>query len=72
METLLGLAGLFVAAFAAGAVNAVAGGGSLISFPALVAFGIAVDPGQRDEHRGDLARGAVGRLRLPPGHRPLP
>ncbi len=31
-----------------------------------------VDPGQRDEHGGDLARGAVGRLRLPPGHRPLP
>jgi uncharacterized protein len=35
----LGLLGLFVAAFAAGALNAVAGGGSLISFPALVAFG---------------------------------
>lgn len=31
---------LSVAAFAAGAVNAVAGGGSLISFPALVAVGI--------------------------------
>jgi len=36
---LFGLAGLFAAAFAAGALNAVAGGGSLISFPALVAFG---------------------------------
>ena len=36
---LLPLAGLFVAAFAAGALNAVAGGGSLISFPALVAAG---------------------------------
>jgi uncharacterized membrane protein YfcA len=34
--TLVGLAG---AAFAAGAVNAVAGGGSLISFPAIVAAG---------------------------------
>lgn len=34
------LALLAVAAFAAGAVNAVAGGGSLISFPALVAAGI--------------------------------
>ena len=33
---LLGLGG---AALAAGAINAVAGGGSLISFPALVAFG---------------------------------
>jgi len=36
---LLEVAGLAVAAFAAGAVNAVAGGGSLISFPALVAAG---------------------------------
>jgi hypothetical protein len=34
-------AGLVVAAFAAGAINAVAGGGSLISFPALIAFGYA-------------------------------
>jgi len=33
------LAGLFGAAFAAGALNAVAGGGSLISFPTLIAFG---------------------------------
>jgi uncharacterized protein len=32
-------AGLAAAAFAAGAINAVAGGGSLISFPALVAAG---------------------------------
>lgn len=36
----LTLAGLAGAAFVAGAVNAVAGGGSLISFPALVAGGI--------------------------------
>jgi uncharacterized protein len=35
----LGLVGLFLAAVLAGAVNSVAGGGSLISFPALVAFG---------------------------------
>ncbi len=34
-------AGLVAAAFVAGAVNAVAGGGSLISFPALIAFGYA-------------------------------
>ncbi len=33
--------GLAIAAFAAGAVNAVAGGGSLISFPALMAAGYA-------------------------------
>ncbi len=39
MVGVAGLAGLFVAAFAAGALNAVAGGGSLISFPSLVAFG---------------------------------
>ena len=32
-------AGLLAAAFVAGAINAVAGGGSLISFPALIAFG---------------------------------
>jgi uncharacterized protein len=38
-ESLPGMLGLFVAAMAAGAVNSVAGGGSLISFPALVAFG---------------------------------
>src|SRR5712692_10383127 len=36
---LIEVAGLTVAAFAAGAVNAVAGGGSLISFPALLAAG---------------------------------
>jgi len=39
MESLLGLAGLFAAAVVAGAINSVAGGGSLISFPSLVAFG---------------------------------
>ena len=44
MSTLLGPLGLFIAAFAAGALNAVAGGGSLISFPALVAFGIPSIP----------------------------
>jgi len=38
MEMLTGAA-LFGAAFAAGAINAVAGGGSLVSFPALVAAG---------------------------------
>ncbi len=39
LHTVLGSVGLFVAAFVAGAVNSVAGGGSLISFPALVAYG---------------------------------
>ncbi|MFN8585109.1 MAG: sulfite exporter TauE/SafE family protein [Dehalococcoidia bacterium] len=37
--SLLEVLGLVAAAFAAGAVNALAGGGSLISFPALVAAG---------------------------------
>src|SRR5687768_7608953 len=36
---LLEAAGLALAAFLAGAINAVAGGGSLISFPALIAAG---------------------------------
>lgn len=35
------LAGLAVAAFVAGAVNAVAGGGSLVTFPALLAAGVS-------------------------------
>jgi hypothetical protein len=39
VESVLGFAGLFVAAVVAGAINSVAGGGSLISFPSLVAFG---------------------------------
>lgn len=36
---LFGYIGIFFAALAAGAINAIAGGGSLVSFPALVAFG---------------------------------
>lgn len=36
----LALAGLFIAGVIAGAINSVAGGGSLISFPSLVAFGV--------------------------------
>jgi hypothetical protein len=39
MINLTGLAGLFVAGIVAGAINSVAGGGTLISFPSLVAFG---------------------------------
>src|SRR5581483_9669515 len=37
---LLALIGLFLAAMAAGAINAIAGGGSLVSFPSLVAYGV--------------------------------
>lgn len=40
MTDLFGLVVLFVAAMIAGAINSVAGGGTLISFPSLVAFGI--------------------------------
>lgn len=39
--SLLEIIALAAAAFAAGAINAVAGGGSLVSFPALLAFGYA-------------------------------
>jgi len=39
MSYLAGLAGLFFAGMATGAINSVAGGGTLISFPSLVAFG---------------------------------
>ena len=35
-----GFIGLFFAAVIAGAMNSVAGGGTLVSFPALVAFGV--------------------------------
>lgn len=40
MQNFLSIAGIFLAGIVAGAVNSVAGGGSLISFPTLVAFGI--------------------------------
>jgi uncharacterized membrane protein YfcA len=40
VDQIIGLAGLFLAAVAAGAINSIAGGGSLVSFPALVAFGV--------------------------------
>jgi uncharacterized protein len=36
----LGLIGLFISGVVAGAINSVAGGGTLISFPALIAYGI--------------------------------
>jgi uncharacterized membrane protein YfcA len=40
MDNIIGVIGVFIAGVFAGAVNSVAGGGSLISFPSLVAFGI--------------------------------
>jgi uncharacterized membrane protein YfcA len=44
MDSLVGVAGLFLAGIIAGAINSMAGGGTLISFPALVAFGIPPIP----------------------------
>lgn len=40
METVPGLIGLFLAGMIAGVMNSIAGGGSLVSFPGLVAFGV--------------------------------
>lgn len=40
MENIFGLLTLFVSAIIAGSINSVAGGGTLISFPTLIAFGI--------------------------------
>jgi uncharacterized membrane protein YfcA len=44
VEVILEIVGLFLAGIIAGAINSVAGGGTLISFPALIAFGIAPIP----------------------------
>ncbi len=44
MNNFTGLIGLFLAAMMGGALNAIAGGGSLISFPSLVAFGVLTVP----------------------------
>lgn len=44
IEVIIGLVGLFFAAMIAGMINSVAGGGSLISFPALIAFGVPAVP----------------------------
>jgi uncharacterized protein len=44
MTSIAALVGLFVAGCIAGAINSVAGGGTLISFPALIAFGVPPVP----------------------------
>jgi uncharacterized membrane protein YfcA len=44
IDIIIGLMGLFVAAMIAGVINSVAGGGSLISFPALIAFNVPSVP----------------------------
>ena len=57
---------VFIAAFVAGAINSVAGGGTLVSFPALVWVGLAVDDRKRDEHGRHLARVAGRHVGLSP------
>jgi uncharacterized membrane protein YfcA len=44
LDSIGGLVGLFVAGVVAGAINSVAGGGTLVSFPALIAFGVPPVP----------------------------
>jgi uncharacterized protein len=44
LESVAAVGGLFLAGIIAGAINSVAGGGSLVSFPVLVAFGIPPIP----------------------------
>ncbi len=44
MENWFGLVGLVIAAVIGGALNSVAGGGTLVCFPALVAFGVPAIP----------------------------
>ena len=44
LDSIAGLAGLFIAGAIAGAINSVAGGGTLVSFPALIAFGMPPVP----------------------------
>jgi uncharacterized protein len=43
-ESFAGLVGLFIAGVIAGAINSVAGGGTLVSYPALIAFGVPPVP----------------------------
>ncbi len=44
LDSIAGLTGLFIAGVVAGAINSVAGGGTLVSFPALIAFGVPPVP----------------------------
>ena len=74
LDSIARLAGLFIAGIVAGAINSVAGGGTLVSFPALIAFGIppvqanatntaAVCPGALSSayaYRNDLRRQGGG------------
>jgi hypothetical protein len=44
LDSIAGLTALFIAGAIAGAINSVAGGGTLVSFPALIAFGMPPVP----------------------------
>ncbi len=71
MQHIAGLTGLFIAGVIGGAINSVAGGGTLVSFPALIAFGVptiianatntaAVCPGSMSSalaYRNDMPKG---------------
>ena len=54
-----------VASTVAGAINAIAGGGTLLTFPALVGLGIPPHRRQRDQHRRPLARRREQHVGLP-------
>ncbi|MBP1607962.1 MAG: hypothetical protein H6Q04_197 [Acidobacteria bacterium] len=72
MESALGIVGLFGAGVVAGAINSVAGGGSLISFPALIAFGIPPIPANATNTAavlpGSISSAAAYRKDLPGRH----
>jgi uncharacterized protein len=59
MTVPLSLLGLFVAGMLGGALNAIAGGGSLFSFPSLVAYGVLTVPANATS-TGALWPGSIG------------
>jgi hypothetical protein len=75
MEDIAGLAGLAIASVIAGAINSVAGGGTLISFPALIAFGVPpIDANATNTAAvcpGSLSSAVAYRHDLPKEHRVL-
>ena len=48
----------FLAAIVAGALNSAAGGGSFVSFPALLLVGFPADRGERDQQHRDVESAA--------------
>jgi uncharacterized protein len=77
LEAVAGLAGLFLAGVIAGAINSVAGGGTLVSFPALIALGgispiVANATNTAAVCPGSLSSAIAYRHDLPQGHGILP